>query len=1215
MTGNAWAHCASGEGESDRRLGLGAAPIAFVAILLVALFATLTAGQANAATPVIVNTSSTGGQTNWLESFATGGEGDGGDNRSQIKISLLVKHDPGRKVTGIRVDDDYDGTNNTASKAIKSVTAQQPTVQGGYQYSRVSLTYNAPSSGTGMSCPVIGTRTRRTVKPLRVMAVLDNAEQTAVSTSDIKFTATGQCLSAEDFPYIKTRSQSATSVNTGQSVTFTYNGDDPDISGNSDFGGINYRLRRLNNGTVINKGKSCPANGDNANKTLTVAFPDRGRWVVEAELLNNNDCNTNDNSGYWWNLGTVDVNSPASSSPTLTLNATRPEIGGTSTVTATTDDPDDSGQGGRVEAIEWDLDQNTGNGVGGFEIAALGDTTSGITAGQKVRTINPAGMTPGPKTVRARVTDNGALGGADTIRRTRTATTTFLVDTPPVALPDSVRTVSGSNLPLALAGTDVDGDTLGYSITAEPDHGTLSGSGASRVYSPDPGFAGTDSFTFEVDDGYGGTSTADVSVRVDPDVAGFAGPDGEIDSRAGEIEFGSSVDGATFECSIDDSAWEACTSPWALTDLEDGEHTMRTRVTANGLLNPDAEAATWTVDAFPKVQIDDGPDAQSNSTGVAVDFSLAEAGATVTPTSECRLDDLEWAPCLSPATFDDLDDGDHTIAIRATDAFGKQSTETVEWTIVTAGSSTTINAPVPDAFTRNRSATINFSATGDVQSFECSLDGSGWAPCASPAQLTGLADGSHTFRVRSIDALGNEESLPAQISWTVDRVSPEVTITSGPNGPIPAGPAAFAFKSNESHSTFECKLDDADYVACSSPFRLPADLADGGHAFRVAAIDRAGNRSLAPLRSFRVLSAAPQVNLTGGPSQGEVTSSTAAEFGFAAATPTAGYECRIDGGEWAPCEAPTSMTGLLDGPHSFAVRAVDEVGNRTVEPTVRDWTVDTVAPETSITEGPAARTDAVEASFRFASSEPGSTFECSLDGSPFIACASPAAYGSLTDGEHVFRVRATDAAGNRDTTPATRGWTVDTTVPTPPDPPEEPAEAEPCTFVKEQESCGDPYLVASARAPFRKRKGKGRISFEADSGGAALRQVVARLPIGLRSKATSGKAGRKIGKVVLTGKTRTVLRLRLPRRVKRANLVARVAGGPSVTLKPRTMTLRDLPAGTTGIKIKVKSTRGLKVITSTCGTRLWRAVMTDADSNREGVDARADVTCVRKGNR
>jgi Ca2+-binding RTX toxin-like protein len=54
--------------------------------------------------------------------------------------------------------------------------------------------------------------------------------------------------------------------------------------------------------------------------------------------------------------------------------------------------------------------------------------------------------------------------------------------------------------------------------------------------------------------------------------------------------------------------------------------------------------------------------------------------------------------------------------------------------------------------------------------------------------------------------------------------------------------------------------------------------------------------------------------------------------------------------------------------------------------------------------------------FRFASSEPGSSFRCKLDAKPYRPCASPRAY-RVKAGRHAFRVFAIDAAGNRDGTP------------------------------------------------------------------------------------------------------------------------------------------------------------------------------------------------------
>ena len=85
---------------------------------------------------------------------------------------------------------------------------------------------------------------------------------------------------------------------------------------------------------------------------------------------------------------------------------------------------------------------------------------------------------------------------------------------------------------------------------------------------------------------------------------------------------------------------------------------------------------------------------------------------------------------------------------------------------------------------------------------------------------------------------------------------------------------------------------------------------------------------------------------------------------------------------------------------------------------------DKKAPETTIVKGPRAKSHKRTAKFKFVSSEPSSTFQCKLDRKPFKPCRSPKKYKRLKPGKHVFKVRATDAAGNRDKTPATRKFRV-----------------------------------------------------------------------------------------------------------------------------------------------------------------------------------------------
>ncbi len=85
---------------------------------------------------------------------------------------------------------------------------------------------------------------------------------------------------------------------------------------------------------------------------------------------------------------------------------------------------------------------------------------------------------------------------------------------------------------------------------------------------------------------------------------------------------------------------------------------------------------------------------------------------------------------------------------------------------------------------------------------------------------------------------------------------------------------------------------------------------------------------------------------------------------------------------------------------------------------------DVTAPDTTITAGPASVTRARQATFGFSSSESGSTFECRLDSRAWRACSSPKVYRDLARGLHTVGVRATDAAGNTDPTPATRTWRI-----------------------------------------------------------------------------------------------------------------------------------------------------------------------------------------------
>ena len=90
----------------------------------------------------------------------------------------------------------------------------------------------------------------------------------------------------------------------------------------------------------------------------------------------------------------------------------------------------------------------------------------------------------------------------------------------PSANAQSVMTNENVPLPITLSGSDPDGDPLTFTTTLPPANGTLGAitsvgiETATVLYTPNTDYDGPDSFTFQVDDGQGGTATAVVSITV-----------------------------------------------------------------------------------------------------------------------------------------------------------------------------------------------------------------------------------------------------------------------------------------------------------------------------------------------------------------------------------------------------------------------------------------------------------------------------------------------------------------------------------------------------------------------------------------------------------------------------------------------------------------------------------------------------------------------------
>ncbi|MEA2291492.1 MAG: large repetitive protein [Solirubrobacteraceae bacterium] len=400
----------------------------------------------------------------------------------------------------------------------------------------------------------------------------------------------------------------------------------------------------------------------------------------------------------------------------------------------------------------------------------------------------------------------------------------------------------------------------------------------------------------------------------------------------------------------------------------------------------------------------------------------------------CVVDGVNHGTCTNGHLMSGLTTGSHSAQVYARDAVSNESSAATRNFKVVVLPETTLGGTPAAGATVNSTATAFLPASPTGTTFQCSLNGGAWGSCGSLSPV----EGANTVGVRAgvvFEGTTYYDQSPVVRSWTVDTAAPQTAITSDPPPAITSSHAiGFTYSGSDPSPgtalTFECRLDGAAFAACPAGY---TSIPDGAHTFQVRAKDAAGNVDPSPAeQSWTVDSAAPNTTISSAPPS--ATSSRSAGFSYAGTDPSPGtalsYECKLDAEAYAACPVAPSYTSLADGEHTFTVRATDAAGNADPTPATHTWKVDTVAPDTAVASGPAAKTYAHDAAFTFLGSDPSPgtplSFECKLDGGAFAACGSGPSYGGLADGLHAFSVRAKDAAGNLDPTPATYSWQVAT---------------------------------------------------------------------------------------------------------------------------------------------------------------------------------------------
>jgi RNA polymerase sigma factor (sigma-70 family) len=280
-----------------------------------------------------------------------------------------------------------------------------------------------------------------------------------------------------------------------------------------------------------------------------------------------------------------------------------------------------------------------------------------------------------------------------------------------------------------------------------------------------------------------------------------------------------------------------------------------------------------------------------------------------------------------------------------------------------------------------------------------------------------LTPGTWWFNLRTRDRSGDWTHTVHMGPFLVIPV-PNTTLASRPDKLSNDSRPVFRLDATD-EGTFECSLDGASFETCDARMAL-GRVRDGRHSFRARVRDRYGNADASPASwIWRIDTGRPRTRIVSAALNGRE-----ATFRFASSQRKSTFQCRMDEGDFDRCRSPLSVEDLGQGKHVFLVLATDPAGNADRSPAAYRWEVDTRAPRTKIVAGPSGTVRRARATFALDANEDEVTYECSVDGRAFVACASTVVLTDLAAGEHTFAARAKDEADNVDRTPARRRWTV-----------------------------------------------------------------------------------------------------------------------------------------------------------------------------------------------
>ncbi len=606
------------------------------------------------------------------------------------------------------------------------------------------------------------------------------------------------------------------------------------------------------------------------------------------------------------------------------------------------------------------------------------------------------------------------------------ATYTFVVDnTPP-----SIALLSPSDSSVIQSGTIIDLDVTDAISLSQVLYHWDSDTNSTLPSPYDVSTAGLNEGPHQLyvfaEDGAGNWASSTYSFTIDdtaPTITLLSPSDGaEIQSGTAidlDVTDGNGVSSVTYNWDGESNATLASPYDVDTTGLSEGAHVLH--VYAEDLASNTASATfTFTVDDTPPAIVlnspSDGSEIQSGTT-VDLDVSDANTLAEVHYNWDGGTNQTMASPYDVQASG--LTEGSHTLNVFARDEAGNEAS--ASYTFVIDDTSPTITLVSPSDGSEIQSGTdVNLDVSDSNTLYEVlyNWDGGTNSTLASPYDVTtsGLTEGSHMLEVYARDEAGNWAS--ATFTFVIDDTAPVVSLLAPPDGSEVRSGTVVDLDVTDDNTLSEVRYnwDGGTNNSLASPYDIPmSSLSEGAHTLHVFATDAAGN-TRSETYSFVVDDTAPTITLLSPSDGAEIPSGTDIDLSVSETNTLAQVAYNWDGATNTSLSSPyvVSTSGLSEGTHTLYVYASDAAGNEGSEQ--YSFVIDDTAPSivlNSPTEGSEIQPGTIiDLDIADSNTLYEALYAWDSAANQTLPVPFDVSTSSLSDGAHVLRVYARDAADN-----------------------------------------------------------------------------------------------------------------------------------------------------------------------------------------------------------